>query len=90
MAFEETDTTNSFESFKTVEDVCELRQEKSGPKGVTTETMNDDQMWAVLCDGQQGTEGTAWHKGALELNRWLVVAQVEATRSQKKSTQATA
>ena len=44
----------------------------------------------MLCDGQQGTEATAWHKAALELNRRLVVAQVEATRSQKKSTQATA
>jgi hypothetical protein len=67
-----------------------MRQEKSGAKGVTTETMNDDQIWAVLCDGQQGTEATAWHKAALELNRRLVVAQVEGTRSQIKSTQATA
>jgi hypothetical protein len=78
------------ERSRSVEDVCEMRQEKSGAKGVTTETMNDDQMWAVLCDGQQGTEATAWHKAALELNRRLVVAQVEATRFQIKSTQATA
>ena len=42
-----------------VEDVCGMRQEKSRAKRVTTETMNDDQMWAVLCDGQQGTEATA-------------------------------
>ena len=67
-----------------------MRQEKSGAKDVTTETMNEDQMLAVLCDGQQGTEATVWHKAALELNRRLVVAQVEATRSQIKSTQATA
>jgi len=44
----------------------------------------------MLCDGQQGIEATAWHKAALELNRRLVVAQVEATQSQIKSTQATA
>ena len=67
-----------------------MRQEKSGAEGVATETMNDDQMWGVLCDGQQGTEAAAWHKVALELNRRLVVAQVEATQSQIKSTQATA
>jgi hypothetical protein len=52
--------------------------------------MNDDQLWAVLCDGQQATEAIAWHKAALELNRRLVVARVEATRSRIKSTQATA
>lgn len=66
-----------------------MRQEKPGAKGVTTETMNDDQMWAVLCDGQQETEAAAWHKATLELNRRLVVAQVEATRAQIKSAQAT-
>ena len=41
---------------------------------------------SIICagDGQQGTEATAWHKVVLELNRRLVVAQVEATRSQIK------
>ena len=52
--------------------------------------MTDDQMWSALCDKQQGAEATAWHKAALELNRRLVVAQVEATNAQIKSTQATA
>jgi hypothetical protein len=67
-----------------------MTQQKSNSDGLSIETMNDDQMWRVLCDGKQGTEATAWHKVALELNRRLVVAQVEATRSQIKSTQATA
>jgi hypothetical protein len=43
-----------------------------------------DPVSSVLRDGQQGTEATAWHKVVLELNRRLVVAQVEATRSQIK------
>jgi len=30
--------------FKSVEDVCEMKQEKSSAKGVTIGTMNDEQM----------------------------------------------
>jgi hypothetical protein len=67
-----------------------MTQQKSNSEGLSIETMNDDQMWRVLCDGKQATEATAWHKAALELDRRLVAAQVEATRSQIKSTQATA
>ena len=67
-----------------------MTQQESNAHGLSIETMNDDQMWRVLCDDQQGTEAAAWHKAALELNRRLVVALVEATRPQIRSTQTTA
>lgn len=67
-----------------------MKQQRSDAESLTIKTMSDDQTWGPLCDGQQLAEATAWHKAALELNRRLVVAQVEATQSQIRSTQATA
>ena len=48
-----------------------------------------DETMGILCDCQPGTEVTAWHKAALELNQRLIAAQLGATESQVKSTQAT-
>jgi len=67
----------------------QMTRQESNAEGLSIETMNDDHMWRVLCDGQQGTEATAWHKAALESNRRLVVVQVDATRAQMKSTRTT-
>ena len=67
------------EPLKSVEDICEMKKQRSDAESLTIKTMNDDQMWGVLCDGQQGAEATAWSKAALELNRRLLVARVEAT-----------
>lgn len=52
--------------------------------------MNDAELWTLLSDSLQGTEASGWQKAALELNRRLVVAQVEASDALVNVTKATA
>jgi hypothetical protein len=56
---------------------------------IAEETMPDVEMSTLLRDSLQSTEASAWQKAALELNRQLVFAQVEATSALVKPTKAT-
>ncbi len=51
--------------------------------------MSGVEMLTLLRDSLQGTEASAWQKAALELNRRLVFAQIEATAALVKATKAT-